>query len=134
MNPRIYFLACALLAASSFAAQTYVITAENLQAAKPSSLSLANVTATASGAKVVSYAASNTAVADFIKSLSAAGAGKVDLLEIKAVTACGQKLHRAEIQFEGDNSKLPAQKPGMAAIAMMIDGKEFRCAAEDAGK
>ncbi|MFZ6741917.1 hypothetical protein ACO0LC_01650 [Undibacterium sp. JH2W] len=104
MNSKIYFLACAMLAANSFAAQPYAITAENLQAAKPRSLSLANVTATASGAKVVSYAASNAAVADFIKNLNAARAGKVDLLEIKAV------------------------------IAMMVDGKEFRCAAEDAAK
>ncbi|WP_162044235.1 hypothetical protein [Undibacterium sp. YM2] len=124
-------LILSMLTANSLAAQPFAINTANLQAAKPHNESLISVTAAPSVAKIVAYTTANKPVANLIQNLSKAGAGKVDLLEIKMVNACGKKLMRAEIRLEGDNSKLPAQSPD---ITMMQDGKKFRSAGEGAAK
>ena len=129
MNRKLFSLVYVFIAGNAMAQTPFSISVENIEALKPKSLSVASLLPSDKGARLISYASNQAAVAELITKITGAGATGVDLLEIHAYQACGKKIYRSEIQIPGNNDKLGkgfTLKP-QDLINLSVDGQDFKC-------
>jgi hypothetical protein len=88
---------------SSIAASQFSISLESIEAVRPPDVQVASLVAIDSGARIVGFARSNSAISELMRGLHKASPR---LIETRAFTACNRKFQRFELEIQGDNSKL----------------------------
>jgi hypothetical protein len=118
---------CCLLSAGTVGATGFSISLESIEAAKPSTITLASVKTNDTGVRVVAFAISYASFVTFLRQLAKEGAS-YRVLEVRSSKACGKKIQRVDLEIDGDNSALSANYSNSQPLNISADdGSSFQC-------